>query len=551
MKGRKILSVLFSLCMIFCLALAPVTTADASNEAVQEARNGILEVRNFVYEDGTLIFGSRGTGFLIGTDNGAQTVITNYHVVQIPTDEKALKNYLDAYGVGYAANSKLETVIEIVVKRDVVITAEIVNYSEAGDFAILKLEQPIYNRAPLSLGDSSEVVTTQPIYALGFPAAIEANAQSDEVYTADDVTVTDGTVSKIADSNATGAPISTIVHSATISGGNSGGPLVTAEGHVVGINTYLVSDTTASYYYSTEINEVTEILDALGIEYNKVGQVAVEENDAEVEEPVVEDNTDALKQLEAVVEEAEELDVAKCTDETVAVLDDAIKAAKGVSSDATIAEIDALRADLEDAMDGLEEKSGLSMGLIIGLAAGAVIIIVVIVIVVSGKNKKNKAAAPAQRPVQPVPAQRPVQPAPAPVRPMPPVQPMPAMSEGSEETGVLNDGSSETTVLGGGQSVPPATLVRRKNNERITITKQVFKLGKERRKVDYCIADNTNISRTHADIVFKNGDFYIVDNKATNGTFVNGASVAAGQERKLMNNDVIKLADEEFQFRAF
>ena len=544
MKGRKILSVLFSLCMIFCLALAPVTTADASNEAVQEARNGILEVRNFVYEDGTLIFGSRGTGFLIGTDNGAQTVITNYHVVQIPTDEKALKNYLDAYGVGYAANAKLETVIEIVVKRDVVITAEIVNHSEAGDFAILKLEQPIYNRAPLALGDSSEVVTTQPIYALGFPAAIEANAQSDEVYTAEDVTVTDGTISKIADSNATGAPISTIVHSATISGGNSGGPLVTAEGLVVGINTYLVSDTTASYYYSTEINEVTEVLDALGIEYKPDPAPVPEPEPDPVLDDEVEDNTDALKQLEAVVEEAKELDVAKCTDETVAVLDDAIKAAEDVSSDATIAEIDALRADLEDAMDGLEEKSGPSMGLIIGLAAVAVVIIVVIVVVVTGKGKKNKAAAPA-------PAQRPVQPAPAPARPMPPVQPMPAMSEGSEETGVLNDGSSETTVLGGGQSVPPATLVRRKNNERITITKQVFKLGKERRKVDYCIADNTNISRTHADIVFKNGDFYIVDNKATNGTFVNGASVAAGQERKLMNNDVIKLADEEFQFRAF
>ena len=101
-KGRKILSVLFSLCMLFCLVLAPVKTADASNEAVQEARNGILEVRNYVYEDGSLIFGTRGTGFLVGTDSGAQTVITNFHVVQIPTEKKALRKQIKQLKNDYA-----------------------------------------------------------------------------------------------------------------------------------------------------------------------------------------------------------------------------------------------------------------------------------------------------------------------------------------------------------------------------------------------------------------------------------------------------------------
>ncbi len=81
------------------------------------------------------------------------------------------------------------------------------------------------------------------------------------------------------------------------------------------------------------------------------------------------------------------------------------------------------------------------------------------------------------------------------------------------------------------------------------VTKAAFKIGKERRRVDYCISDNTNISRMHADIVFRNGEFFIIDNNATNGTYVNGASVPAGQEMKLNNNDIIKLADEEFQFK--
>lgn len=57
----------------------------------------------------------------------------------------------------------------------------------------------------------------------------------------------------------------------------------------------------------------------------------------------------------------------------------------------------------------------------------------------------------------------------------------------------------------------------------------------------------TNISRTHAAIVYRNGAFAIVDNNATN---VNGVAVPAGKERALTGNETIRLADEEFLFRA-
>lgn len=67
----------------------------------------------------------------------------------------------------------------------------------------------------------------------------------------------------------------------------------------------------------------------------------------------------------------------------------------------------------------------------------------------------------------------------------------------------------------------------------------------------------TNISRTHAAIVYRNGAFAIVDNNATNGTNVNGVAVPAGKERALTGkeraltgNETIRLADEEFLFRA-
>ena len=66
-------------------------------------------------------------------------------------------------------------------KRDVLVKATIVNESEAADFAILKMEQPIYDRTPLILADSSQVATTQEVYALGFPGIVQ-DIQNDRIY---------------------------------------------------------------------------------------------------------------------------------------------------------------------------------------------------------------------------------------------------------------------------------------------------------------------------------------------------------------------------------
>ena len=597
MKKRKVLSLLLSMCMVFGLMLLPMQAAQATetNAAVLDARNGILEVMQVITVDGQMIGYARGTGFLIGSDDGAQTVITNHHVVNaFPYEDKALKAVVEqALGVQLAADIKVKSEIRIVVKRDVYITEQIVNQSEAGDFAILKMEQPIYDRQPLKLADSSTVTSTQQVYALGFPAAVEGSwgenigesIQLDAVYTADDVTVTNGIVSKVSENIGTGAPISTIVHSATISGGNSGGPLVTTDGYVVGINTYHIiadNNSAAGYNYSTEINEVTDVLKALGIEYMETGISSEPETEPETtdntapETEAPETTNPKLDNLEKAIKTAKSTSLENMSADSVANFNTALKEAEAVAEDGSASdeEIDAAIKNLDSAVNGLVEEKGINTMLIIIIAAVVVVVIVVVVILIvvsSGKKKKKaeaeKAAAmqrqqqqqrqqsmgggqqwgqqPQQRPQQqrqPQPQSRPQQsfnPQPAPF----------AGNDGSGETSVLNDGAGETTVLGGGQSIPNAMIVRRKTNERITITKAEFRIGKERRRVDYCISDNTNISRAHANIVCKNGEFYIIDNNATNGTSVNGVSVAGGQERKLNNNDIIKLADEEFQFK--
>lgn len=47
----------------------------------------------------------------------------------------------------------------------------------------------------------------------------------------------------------------------------------------------------------------------------------------------------------------------------------------------------------------------------------------------------------------------------------------------------------------------------------------------------------------------RNGVFYIIDQKSTNGTYVNGIRLNPMQETELKNGDTIQLSDEEFEFK--
>lgn len=90
------------------------------------------------------------------------------------------------------------------------------------------------------------------------------------------------------------------------------------------------------------------------------------------------------------------------------------------------------------------------------------------------------------------------------------------------ETTVLGVGSEagETTVLGTSQAqIIKPYLLRIKNNERIELNKPVFRIGKERSYVDYFVSDNTAVSRSHANIINKDNEFYIVDTNSTNHTY--------------------------------
>lgn len=123
------------------------------------------------------------------------------------------------------------------------------------------------------------------------------------------------------------------------------------------------------------------------------------------------------------------------------------------------------------------------------------------------------------------------------------------------ETTVLGGVSiGETTVLleeSSQQMIQKPYLIRIKNNERIDIDKPVFKIGKEKSYVDYFINDNAAISRSHATIICREGQYFIIDTNSTNHTYVNGGMIQSNLETLLSHGTKIRFANEEYEFKLY
>ena len=545
-KGKKLFSLLLALCLTIAMAV-PVFADDA--EIVNKMRSGVLQVNlNWIDQNGGRHFIQGGSGFLIND----QTLLTNQHVVTMTQETKEAASAL--YGVDFVNDNKLDVRVQVVVQRDVVIDASVIQSSAEMDVAILELSSPIYDRISLELGDSANVKETQAIYVLGFPLLSEL-AQDVRYYTSDDVSVTSGIVSKKMERNST--PF--IQHGAKISDGNSGGPLVAVDsdgvGRVIGINTSRVS-IEEGYYYAMEINDVKTLLNQLGVTYNEgsgttggttgtegTGTEGTGTNGGEVkDDPVVEPVAADTSKLESAISDAEDkLADGKYTEDSVKELEDKLDSAYEVMDDDEASQeiIDKAQDEVEKAADDLEEQKGPGMMLwiIIGAAVVIIVVIVVILVVTSGNKKKKEEMERERMMRQRAEEQRRTAPAPkAEARSYNPVQ---EPSAGAGETSVLGEGRGETTVLGA-SAQSAAYMIRKKTNERVVISAPSFTIGKERSRVNYCISDNTSVSRCHARISRKGSQYFVAD--------MNGVKVVPGQEVALKDNDTVRFADEDFEF---
>ncbi len=490
MKKNRLIQRVVSIALAMMLMLAVAMPTFATDvTAVNDAKDGVLQMRvyvSYVLEKGadanvttddSWLFAT-GTCFLINDT----TVITNAHLADEATLFSDLKNI---------STEDWDIEVKVVVKNDVELTATMINYSADMDFAILELEQPITGKTPLTLASDSyldTVSTAQTVTALGFPSRFAEDIQTAiATYDSDSITVTTGTITAITDTIINNKVVPVYMHSATLSGGNSGGPLVDNSGVVLGINTWgtLVDDT--QDYYALRIEEITEILNYLGIEYTSTDSASIL--------PEVE--------VEPEVEETPEVE------EAVAVVDPTPA------------------PTVEPIPDPTPDNT---LYIILGVVAVVIVGIVVVLVVVLGKGKKSAGTPVQSTYVSPV----------APAAPTGPIQ-------GAGDTSVLNQGAGDTTVL---NTQNYGSFTRQKTGEKIVMNNPRFTIGKEKGRVNYAVAGNNAISRTHVALEAKNGIVYISDCNTTNGTFLNGAKLTANQEVALSNGAKITMGEEEFIFNA-
>ena len=170
-----------------------------------------------------------GSGFIINEEG---YILTNYHVIQGAQE------------------------ISVTLSNDVTTTAQVVNYDENQDVAMIKItDESVEIPATVELGDSDALQPGEEVIAIGTPLSTELSS-----------TVTKGIISATSRSVAveSGVTMNLLQTDAAINAGNSGGPLVNTKGEVVGINTSKISgEAVEGIGFSIPINDIKDKIESL------------------------------------------------------------------------------------------------------------------------------------------------------------------------------------------------------------------------------------------------------------------------------------------------
>lgn len=509
---KKISTKIWLLAFCFCIFCSGIVSAAQAEDSLAGAKAGIVEVQSgFLDNKGNFCRMKSGSGFLIANKTDNTYIITNCS--NVTNTSYAIKKYCKRHSID-TENMQFSNYIQIVVKGDVTAEAQILIKSAEKDYCVLSTANVASQKESLKLGDSAGAAVNDLVYAYGFLK--EAGAQGGSIeYSAADVKMLQGLIIE----NGTHADQNTyLAHTVPTTQGYAGGPLLDADGYVVGLNCKPSEKEDTGIAYALPINEIRAVLDNFSIYYRS----------REIDE--------AYARLQKTYEECVRLhETGGYKQESVQALEQALNETEEV-----LRQEESCAADLEKACQtlltvkgGLVPKTKMITILMIGLAGCNVILfLLVLVFLVKSVQEKKMMQRPQYQTSQALQTQNHSE--------------YSAYSvQNAEYTAMQlrNTGHQE------GQAPPSGRrlhLMREKTGELITVSRNRFVMGKNPSAADYCITDNQTVSRKHAVLFENNGSWYINDLNSLNGTYVNGSKILPGQTVRLNNGDEIVLSDEAF-----
>ena len=218
-------------------ASAPAASFDVSEtesksvqQIYEQSAPGVVQVTSTSVVSGNPFFGpqaatSLGSGFVVDKDG---YIVTNYHVIEDASD------------------------VEVNFSGDDRVPAKIVGSDPSTDLAVLKIDAQASALTPLPLGNSDAVHVGDAVVAIGNPFGLERSVTAGIVSALQrDITAPNGyTIDKVIQ---TDAPINR---------GNSGGPLLSARGEVIGVNSQIESETggNVGIGFAVPVNTVKEVV---------------------------------------------------------------------------------------------------------------------------------------------------------------------------------------------------------------------------------------------------------------------------------------------------
>lgn len=227
--------------LLFAVLAAPAASADPGD--VDAASRGVVRVVLIGSEDGQPTPVSHGTGFAVSPTR----IVTNAHVVSEASQDDTLRiGIVPAEGAGGAF-------------------ARIIAISPRNDLALLEIARGSLRLPPLALAGGASLSEGE-VAAVGYPMNVDL-AQGlgmSDIFRPQPPVKSRGYLSGLRPSR----QFDTILHSAPIARGNSGGPLLDPCGRVIGVNSFSTDSTggDAEFFFAVSLRELLPFLRGNGVE---------------------------------------------------------------------------------------------------------------------------------------------------------------------------------------------------------------------------------------------------------------------------------------------